>query len=107
MTDRFESDRLWVMAHMHHTGSCAHILTAREWCRVWLLADGFGTVDREFAMEQSWDWSHVRDSSPEAIERMAAAITKIRADNPNRLSIWRQERDGLAVVLPTRGTDRG
>lgn len=45
-----------------------------KWDRLYLLADGFGTIDREFAIDQCWDWSHVRDSSWEAIERMNSQI---------------------------------
>jgi len=53
--------------------SCGQ-LTRAKWEQVYLLADGFGTIDRDFAVDQCWDWSHVRDSSWEAIERMNSRI---------------------------------
>ena len=40
------------------------------------LADGFGKIDsdHEDFLSMLWDWSHVRDSSDEAIEKIAQAI---------------------------------
>lgn len=49
-------------------------LTPEAWREAYLMADGFGTVDLKFAEEQCWDWSHVRDSSPDAFKRMAEFI---------------------------------
>lgn len=66
--------RTFVMDHMSYRGSKSHLITPYEWSVVYLLGDGFGRVDEAWAHEQAWDWSHVRDSSPEAIEAMAAKI---------------------------------
>jgi len=36
--------------------------------RIWALQDGYGSPG--FTPEQGWDWSGIRDSTPEAIEAM-------------------------------------
>lgn len=47
-----------------------------HWLGVRLLADGFGRVSLsdEGASEMLGDWSHVRDSSPEAFRSMFAYL---------------------------------
>ena len=41
----------------------------------WLKADGFGPgMTREFGEDQCWDWSHVRDSSDEAMLDVAMEL---------------------------------
>lgn len=42
----------------------------------WLLADGFGRLTLDELDEQSWDWSHVRDSSETAIRAIAAYLRR-------------------------------
>lgn len=71
-----EANRKFVMDHMSPTGAKSDRLNQQQWERVYLEADGFGLIGRAFANEQCWDWSHVRDSSPEAIDRMARAIRR-------------------------------
>lgn len=48
----------------------------------WLLADGFGKVTLDWLDEQAWDWSHVRDSSAEAISAIAAYLRRNGLDLP-------------------------
>ena len=63
-----------VVACLHYKGSC-HALTrtlrADKHART--LADGFGKLDPHSPGYEDclWDWSHVRDSSPEAVTHMA------------------------------------
>lgn len=60
-----------VMAYLHYTGENHDRLSRSQWEGCWFLADGFGKqMDRKFAEEQCWDWSHIRDSSEEALERI-------------------------------------
>lgn len=63
--------RQFAIQHLSHTGTYKHILTGPEWEEAYLMCDGFGRVDLDFAKEQSWDWSHVRDSSYSAIRDVA------------------------------------
>lgn len=51
---------------------------------IYLAADGFGDTRSGEAranmldyMRHGWDWSHVRDSSDEALERAQAALTAL------------------------------
>ena len=69
----YSSDWALVVACLHHSGELAGKLSDREQETVRLAADGFPMV-AELGSEFSdllWDWSHVRDSSEEAIGRMA------------------------------------
>ena len=72
-----EATRHFVTSHMHSTGAARHLLSDREWGFVYLNGDGFGTISETFARRNCWDWSHVRDSSPEGMTRMAEAILAI------------------------------
>jgi hypothetical protein len=47
-------------------------LTWPEQTQVRTLGDGFGTLTAD--SDQIWDWSHIRDSTDEAKERMANLI---------------------------------
>lgn len=66
--------RAFVVAYMSHSGPDRDKLTARDWQTLYFLADGYGEVNAQFAIEQSWDWSHVRDSTPAAVRRMARRL---------------------------------
>jgi len=59
---------------MHFNGKLNHLLTPEQWINAYLLCDGFGGIDYGFAKEQCFDWSHVRDSSEEALEVVAKFI---------------------------------
>jgi hypothetical protein len=76
-----ETTRNFVMSHLHSTGAKRHLLTDREWGFAYLNGDGFGTISEAFARRNCWDWSHVRDSSPEGVVRMARAIIMLRRSN--------------------------
>lgn len=57
-----------VMQCMHDTGDRYRSITSEEHTHVRILADGFGKLPPSHPA--FYDWSHVRDSSPEAIEAM-------------------------------------
>ena len=66
--------RTAVMEYMYYGGADFWRLNESQWQGLYFLADGFGQVDRAIAHEQCWDWSHVRDSSPQAFARIWGAI---------------------------------
>jgi hypothetical protein len=41
-----------------------------DYQEAWLIADGYGSVTEQVGTEQSWDWSHIRDSKEETLERI-------------------------------------
>jgi len=64
-----------VVEFLHHNGKHRDLLNDRLQGHIRLLADGFGDLrGARFAPELLWDWSHVRDSSPAAVKRMADKI---------------------------------
>lgn len=52
----------------------ARVDAAGLYATAYLLCDGFGTIDLDWAEGQCWDWSHVRDSSDAALARCAAYL---------------------------------
>ena len=63
--------REMVMDYMHFNGKHRDELSGDDWVEVYLLGDGFGPLDFGAAdLMVEWDWSHVRDSSVEAIRNM-------------------------------------
>ena len=71
-----------VMSYMSYEGERRNRINPLEWELIWLLGDGFGHVDREFANEQCWDWSHVRDSSENALAMIWQAIKRFDPKHP-------------------------
>lgn len=71
-----------VMSYMYRKGERRSRINPLQWEVCWLLGDGFGHVDREFAAEQCWDWSHVRDSSERALAVMWATIKRFDPQHP-------------------------
>lgn len=74
-----------VVAFLSDQGALSRMLTTEQQAQVRMLADGFGslqgtadTPDVRVA-DLLWDWSHVRDSSPEAVAAMAAEIDRLTA----------------------------
>jgi len=64
--------RNFVISFMHYNGSRTNFLSNKHYESCYLLADGFGSgLSLSFCKEQSFDWSHVRDSSDEAFKNMA------------------------------------
>ncbi len=71
-----DEDRQLVVAYLHHSGAQAGTLPEAIAWEVYCLADGFPfrTPEELAGINDGWDWSHVRDSTPEAFERMAACL---------------------------------
>ncbi len=63
--------------YLYHS-SADMIRDASTYCRIFALGDGYGkrSVAELRQAELMYDWSHVRDSSDEAIAAMADAIRK-------------------------------
>jgi len=58
-------------------GALYHTLDEYTRQQAWLMADGFGKVDlRTLCETLCWDWSHVRDSSEQAVAEMAAFLRR-------------------------------
>jgi len=94
-----------VVAKMGHEGRSALPLNVFE--QVYLLGDGFGGgLSREFAREQCYDWSHVRDSSPEAVSRMANALREAGFGEPSDTVLVRHK-GGLVVFEVSREQAQG
>lgn len=68
------TDRKLVVSHMKYDGKHKDVLSPEEDKEVYKLGDGFGhgTIFQ--------DWSHIRDSSEEAMARMADRIREIREE---------------------------
>lgn len=77
-----------VIRYMHYDGEDFWRLTYDQWNACYILADGFGKISSAWAAEQSYDWSHVRDSSSQAFDRMWRFIC--RAHNEGRLNPQRE-----------------
>lgn len=56
--------------------ACDHPAAAE---RIWGLQDGYGEAG--LTPPQGWDWSGIRDSSPQASDRMYAVATEFVSDN--------------------------
>lgn len=67
------ADRWLVVDYLHQTGKFDGVLKSDELWEVYCLGDGFGELPPEMLMEINggWDWSHIRDSTSEAMTRMA------------------------------------
>ncbi len=64
----------FTIQHLSWSGQYKDVLTSGEWEQAYLMCDGFGQVDQAWAKEQSYDWSHVRDSQPETLVKVAEWI---------------------------------
>lgn len=70
------ADRDLVVAYLHYSGEHQNALTEAEATELFCMGDGFGTrTAAELAeINSGWDWSHIRDSSPEAWARIAERL---------------------------------
>ena len=75
--------REYVVSFFHYTGDNKDLLNSTTEADIrFKYADGFGSLgmvdhDNETIGEMLWDWSHVRDSSADAFDRMARAINEV------------------------------
>lgn len=75
--DQVSNDWPLIVSHMHFNGNrYRKDLTDEQMWTIYCLADGFGkmTSAELSKINGGWDWSHIRDSSDEAITRMANRI---------------------------------
>lgn len=77
-TENQNIDRKFVVSCLHYNGCNYTDISPVVRDKAWTLCDGFGKVDIQFIRHQlEYDWSHVRDSSPEAIEECADYLHSI------------------------------
>lgn len=73
MTDRQAANWGLVVKYLHYSAKTRlphHVEDA-----VWELADGFGPCSIRYIRESlQYDWSHIRDSSTEAVAEMAGYL---------------------------------
>lgn len=81
-TPAADEDRRFVASYLHHRGTCVEALTTEEGWELYCLGDGFGRLSPEelAGINDGWDWSHVRDSSPAALAAMRVRIEAILAE---------------------------
>ena len=70
-----ETEQNWKFLFMYLRGELAHCLSDADRTRIIRHADGFGAVRESSPMFS--DWSHVRDSSPQAIRAMCKELKSI------------------------------
>jgi hypothetical protein len=63
--------RRFVLQHLNANGKLNIVLDGWQWREAYLLCDGLGQINEKWAIEQSWDWSHVRDSSYPTMVKVA------------------------------------
>jgi hypothetical protein len=65
-----------VCEYMSYSGKHRDVLTSPQLWQVYCLGDGFGkqTPKELQRINGGWDWSHIRDSSTEAVFEMAKVI---------------------------------
>jgi hypothetical protein len=69
------TDWHFCVSYLHWSGLNNKVLTAKQQQEVRKLGDGFGKGITDPNL--IWDWSHVRDSSPEAVTAMANKIKEL------------------------------
>lgn len=67
-----ESDWKLIVKFLHYNGAFHSLMTADEAAVIRQLGDGFGPGIKD--PDLIWDWSHVRDSSEQAVKAMADMI---------------------------------
>lgn len=67
-----------IVRYMHYKGDKRDVLPEDIMWKIYCAADGFGRLPpRELEqINGGWDWSHIRDSSEQAINLMSAIIRR-------------------------------
>jgi len=62
--------------YLYHSGSASGVLTEDEHNKAVAMCDGYGekSVAELKDLDLTWDWSHVRDSSDEALAKAEAYV---------------------------------
>ena len=94
---QIEAVRREVMDYMHYNGPHYKELDYAQWREVYLLGNGFGTIDQETAARNSWDWSHVRDSDDFGMQRMHDKLQEYKG---KVLESQLERRHGSRVYAP-------
>ena len=65
--------------YLYHSGSASGVLTEAEHDKAVALCDGYGELtEAELRTRHlTWDWSHVRDSSDEALAKAEAYVASL------------------------------
>jgi hypothetical protein len=79
MATIYETVRQTVFSYMHYSGENREKIDGGQYLSLYLLADGFGKIDANTAIEQCFDWSHIRDSSPTAFYAMFERLSRWEA----------------------------
>lgn len=66
--------RTFVTEHMKYDGIFESFLSDADWQNYFLMCDGFGVINGEYAKTIEWDWSHVRDSGDKTLVEVADEI---------------------------------
>ena len=69
--EQAKADLAFVHQYLHYNGACYSVLCADVRREALTLCDGFGRTEDPDLL---YDWSHVRDSSPEALAECRAYI---------------------------------
>jgi hypothetical protein len=73
------TDAEWasIIDRLHYSGTRT---SERSFGELYAMCDGFGALGWGVWAEVGYDWSHVRDSSNEALRRVADRITELEAE---------------------------
>lgn len=69
----------FICSYLHHSGRDCRVLTEDQHNFLFSLGDGYGRkrIEQLKADRLTWDWSHIRDSSDEALEEIYRELIKI------------------------------
>ena len=72
-------DRHYLYRYLYHSGDKAGNLSEEDHELAMSLCDGYGkkTVEELRRDNQTWDWSHVRDATPDALAEARAFVEGI------------------------------
>jgi hypothetical protein len=63
---------------MHARGEFADLIADDHSNEIYAMADGFGPLgDQVWEIVPEWDWSHIRDSTPDAVKAMSDRLKEL------------------------------
>lgn len=71
-----ETDWALIVATLGHSGFAGSLLHRDDKWAAYCMCDGFGsmTPDQLLKLNDGWDWSHIRDSSQDALTQVAIFV---------------------------------
>lgn len=71
-----------IVKYLYHSSPDAEKLSREVHNHLFSLGDGYGQMGLEWLIRNNltWDWSHIRDSSDEALERIYKELVKLGLD---------------------------